>query len=1035
MKNTREILNPVHKVGIKILSDIQMKNVFPSYPDVINRIEAHRKWLEKNRIESLQQYQYNLMYDNVISIFGKRGTGKTSVAFTLHKKLKDDVKHPYDIVLPIIIPEVIPADGSALGWLLAIVKDQVLEFEKRLEKQLEKSDTVRGAELFWSNCKFNKTESRLSEELERLVELFHSAKYNPANELSYNIAVGNSVKQAQNYYEFAKAIVAFWDHWVAAIRELYKMENNTRREIVPLIYFVFDDVDLAPQKVAELLSIIIKYLSHPNIIVITTADEEMFLEVIEERLDHDIGRLPKEWRVYLKSSDNRYHIEDTKDLVQNNDSGELVRKTAIRYLGKVMPTSTRYYLKLFNTVEEKQRFNLDEGKGLWNGICAQVDRLLKYSVNNKNFLTEGNVDRDYYLNFLGNTSRQLGNAYIGIKDFIDFLIQQIQKYPQNKSQQHYNLKQYIEEIYNGTWRFLHISIKANHDLAEQIDDVENFVNEAFWLEHNEWYLYINYAYLDEYLKKHITIHSKTEYIKTAFQLFSLFHFTEYIFVILEGCTEKGITGRKKIHGISYLREFLCDQVFHGRQMFRRDMEPSDFLAHYKMVLNRIERLMEDSLREKMLSREYFYDFSGLTETVSEDFLTQAFRKDGEWLQEISGMLSAVYGNLYLIGKRELKNCIIYENQETLSRYQMVIKDLLDENIYTVLDEFNLLNVAQGKLKENFSISIEKKNDTEFTALVSRCMQSFLKLYQEESEKINDNELSNPEDAEDSNNENRDSRMIEPVFRMIEMVIRELKDKDIAYLLNLLPSEEGKDIAKQLNHGQNASGMLAILKMLYNSISEWDYTVKNIFFNDIAKVSNLTSVYGARTEYMKESIELIDYINQYIPPEYEEHEFGWYFVGGGLYGDVKERLNRIRYAAKKEEIWSEEKREEIEIQLEEINAEIDAAFNLNNDNEFREAVLLGLKAVLATQIQRLYLYYSVVEHYDQDKIYASKKISNENSFYNELFLRMAGLLEKDVESLSKEEKMVRSLIRRAALQNRKEYIRSTLQEAKNESFQN
>lgn len=61
MKNTREIINPVHKVGIKILSDIQMKNVFPSYPDVINRIEAHRKWLEKNRIESLQQYQYNLM--------------------------------------------------------------------------------------------------------------------------------------------------------------------------------------------------------------------------------------------------------------------------------------------------------------------------------------------------------------------------------------------------------------------------------------------------------------------------------------------------------------------------------------------------------------------------------------------------------------------------------------------------------------------------------------------------------------------------------------------------------------------------------------------------------------------------------------------------------------------------------------------------------------------------------------------------------------------------------------------------------------
>ena len=132
-KKTQEIFSPSHKVGIKILSETQMENVFPNYRSVVNHIETHRKWLEEHQIRSFGRYQYNLMYDNILSIFGARGTGKTSVAFTLHKMLEEDTRHPYDIVLPIIIPEVIPSDSSMLGWLLAIVKDLVLDFEQSVK--------------------------------------------------------------------------------------------------------------------------------------------------------------------------------------------------------------------------------------------------------------------------------------------------------------------------------------------------------------------------------------------------------------------------------------------------------------------------------------------------------------------------------------------------------------------------------------------------------------------------------------------------------------------------------------------------------------------------------------------------------------------------------------------------------------------------------------------------------------------------------------------------------------------------------------
>ena len=42
------------------------------------------------------------------------------------------------------------------------------------------------------------------------------------------------------------------------MKKIKELHEEHGEKIAPLIYFVFDDVDLAPQKVNELLSIIIK---------------------------------------------------------------------------------------------------------------------------------------------------------------------------------------------------------------------------------------------------------------------------------------------------------------------------------------------------------------------------------------------------------------------------------------------------------------------------------------------------------------------------------------------------------------------------------------------------------------------------------------------------------------------------------------------------------------------------------------------------------------------------------------------------------
>ena len=63
-----------------------------------------------------------------------------------------------------------------------------------------------------------------------------------------------------------------------------------------MIYFFFDDVDLAPERVNDLFSVVTKYLAHPNIIVIITADENQIMEVTEINITNRMNKLPREQR-------------------------------------------------------------------------------------------------------------------------------------------------------------------------------------------------------------------------------------------------------------------------------------------------------------------------------------------------------------------------------------------------------------------------------------------------------------------------------------------------------------------------------------------------------------------------------------------------------------------------------------------------------------------------------------------------------------------------------------------------------------------
>ncbi len=412
---------PQHKMGIKVLDESQLLNIFPTYQNLLDKIETHRRAIYNLNTETLREerYQYNLMYDNVFSILGKRGTGKTSAVFSLKHLIENDERYPNDRVFPIIMPEVIPENGNILGWIVALLSDTVDEIERKIKKSSRVSDDGD----FFKNCLFVENNS-LRNSLKEIRELCFSQKYNPKQESSFYEAIGNAAQQAQNSYSFAKAITGFWTALINAILKMNGQSSYSSIDQVPLIYFIFDDVDLSPDKVEHLMSIITKYLSHPNVIVIVTADEDLFLEVIENSIDRKIGREKKDIRQILeKYMEMTLYYGTFMDSPLQRGKANQISDTARLYLGKVLPPSSRYYLELYYDSDRKRNFQIYHDKNLEMGLSGNINKFLGVDEKSKNnFLYYNENFIEFYMEFFGNTARQISNEFFIIDDLIDNLI-------------------------------------------------------------------------------------------------------------------------------------------------------------------------------------------------------------------------------------------------------------------------------------------------------------------------------------------------------------------------------------------------------------------------------------------------------------------------------------------------------------------------------------------------------------------------------------------------------------------------------------
>ena len=975
--------NGFYKVGIRLLSLVQLENIFPNYQDLLDRIESYREMADYGLKGRADHYQYNLMYDNVFAIFGKRGTGKTSVAFTLQNILEKDKKN---MVLPIIIPEVVPDECSALVWLFAIIRAKVEEMERENAERKRK-----GKDSYWANCHYQEREKApLTQRLDELQGLLFAGKYNPSGEVSYYRAVENSAKQVLNSYKFSCEVTKFWDAWV---EELKKCNGDDTKN--PLIFFIFDDVDLEPQKVTELLSIIIKYLSHPNLIVLTTADEELFLEVIENNLDKAIGRLPKEWRIYLSNSQGRQwrFWDDEED--GGEHEGDLIAQTSRMYLGKVLPTSTRYYLKLFESAQQKQQFRLEEEEFLGDSMCRLVERLEVKKEGEDTFLRRSGKMLLFYLNFIGDTSRQIGNAYLEFKMFLTSLERELKK----AQRPGWDRELGLNRIYQQCRYFLYSEISANHDLAAQIDNMERLVSGLFQMEFNEWKFYVNYNYLNEFLEELGNRQYEGERDKllpVVLQLYALLMLLENILLVLEKRIPNGVTGRKRVHGIIRMCSFITNYILAGESLFRTDLSAEDFFLHYNQLFDKLCRMRWNKDNLKRFYQEYLYSFLDVPYEGKEVHyygLRRMMEDSREWMHTITGQIAMIYGNMYLIEEQDARNSIIFYGEDCVTAYQDTIRDELKEHFRRLFKPLDLYEEAVKFLE------CLKDGSQEYLDLEKYNFDKFIEKVREE--------LLRQGGLEEQNEQ---GSVYLPMENIIQTVIQQGGKNPLATFLSLYASANKEEEQKERLLGvlQGTEPANALMRSLANTCQEWDFAPHRLaLFEGTEWMNRLRQLEISNEESNRQRQTLYKRLSRRMGKQNkkETEEDTWIILKGTpLYRAVREELESFWKKAGKFSREEEERllREEIV----ELLRNMDIMIDLNQVTELEEAVQVGVVVALMQQLQKIYICQTIRRKYDIGHSRSSqgmerKKGGNtgrgaeteKNAYYYEMFRSIKDILEK------------------------------------------
>lgn len=688
----RELLdvNPMYKMGFKILDEKQLVNMLPTYKNLLDKFEKYRSHIEKySQYEKKNGFdrQYNLMFDNIFSIFGKRGSGKTSAIFSLREQLMNKTGNDQDLVLPIIIPEIISEECDVMEWCLAIFEDEIDKIEKKIKAN---SELLNDSD-FFKNCRFVQNNKLRRSFTDAKMSYFESGKIDYRAD-SIGASINRKATKMQSNYEFTKKFSNFLEELCITLK---KTAEDSKKE--PLIYIMFDDVDLTPKIVIELLSTLMKYLAYPNVIVIITADEQLIEKVIYQNISSEYPVLRKERENTIGFY--RYGFEKPRTIEEDR-----IQSVTNAYMNKILPPSSRYYINIFNTCEEKKEFI----QRTTREDTISVERFLRekvyeYQKSVKNRETKGSeydnflyLDQEKekfiksYLMFFGNTSRQIANECLLVGELLEYL-GKINTSDSTNNQCRLKRFQQVQLFIKNTLE----NVKGILGEEENIDE---FLSKTFYLQKENWDYYIDYEYVKEYYKRQIndavTYEDTSLIIKNMTAIFHLFFFLESIL----RKTEENLNGEKpRIHGQRTLISFLDHYSSGDVSLLKLDQSDdriSHFLYEYSDILENPGFLRQFSVNNYNTVRQYltFYkDMKILDGNDDEEVLDKMERIQKEhpnWFKTLVRSIVLAFSGAYCITKKELfiydeiasMNWIGHNKEKLLKKIQELIQEAIKRQI-------------------------------------------------------------------------------------------------------------------------------------------------------------------------------------------------------------------------------------------------------------------------------------------------------------------------------------------------------------------
>ncbi|PTC13854.1 coiled-coil domain-containing protein [Bacillus wiedmannii] len=579
------------KIGARILTEKQATVLLPNYLKINNQINQFReeakkfnKSLESMKVDDYQRYEMYSNFDNVISILGERGSGKTSVFLTL-KDVHDSEYKNQDITLPLIVPDNMGEISDALGWIISYLEKYVNELHPDLKIRERKNIAYNGL----NKCIENE-DSELKVRFKKLRKTYEIRKEVYLNKiLKRDEGTKEYINDKARMTQADQSLIVDFNNFVNSL-VMAKKEINYDKEIEPLILIFFDDVDISAHRCPEVLETIRNYLNHPNIVVFVSGDFKVFSEIMcLEFLRKEGVKSDDYYKVFIPTQ----QLQDKE--INLFSALELRKDRSQEYLKKVLPPSFRFYMKKLND-RDKSNFSYEFVEGSKsNG--PTLSELLSKIENKGNKFIWGMKDNegDFLIN-----NEKIPYAFFEIFD----------DNPRGLINPYYYLYQKVYLSKNQKWdisdinHFLQIILNSSVKLQKHKETIENIIviNETSQVTNqSEFLVYINYdLFLDVFLQEFLNNKEESLIIEEFTTLYILCLFFEKLIKLVIPNYSNYSSGNLLSRILNHKTENLFPNIENDELLLRMYSAFDN-----KVPLNSNKIFSEDNKGTKRLEQIYF----------------------------------------------------------------------------------------------------------------------------------------------------------------------------------------------------------------------------------------------------------------------------------------------------------------------------------------------------------------------------------------------------------------------------------------------